>query len=197
MQKTTTWPVSLYQTSRKCFENPILEDIYNNWRRSNPNSIFGDKVAEVHDEMSSLAPGVRAPIISGIDQNGDEFSLDSLKGHFIYIDVWATWCSPCREKLPKMYSLIGEEYKDCSEIQLLFISVDKDLEKWRTYLSKLPAGGIHINSGSSDLYKDYMIQGIPHYIIIDKSGNIYKSNAPNPDSEEIINILKEYSSIAS
>ena len=54
-----------------------------------------------------------------------------------------------------MYDLI-ERYKDNSAIKFLFISVDKDIEKWQSYLSTLPAGGIHINAESSDLNKDYM-----------------------------------------
>ena len=176
--------------------NPVLEDVYAKWRIIFPNSTHRIPVAEAYKGMSNLAPGTRAPIITGIDQNGMEFSTEQLKGHFIYIDVWATWCSPCREKLPKMYSL-QKDFEDNSQIKFLFVSIDKDLDKWQNYISKLPADGLHINSSGTRFWQDYMINGIPHYIIIDPSGKIYESDAPDPDSEAIKSILKRITDIAS
>jgi thiol-disulfide isomerase/thioredoxin len=169
---------------------PILEELYADWRYKHPKSRYGETLSAIYDEMSSLATGVLAPNITGIDRFGEVFSLDELKGNVIYIDVWATWCSPCRKKLPDMYSLM-EELKDFPDLKFLFISVDEDLDKWQTHLSTLPEGGIHLNAESKRLRQDYMIQGIPHYIIIDASGIIYQSNAPDPDTEEIKGILKE------
>lgn len=175
---------------RENSSTPVLEKIYEDWKYKYPKSRYSEMLSELYDQMSSLTTGVLAPNISGIDRYGEAFSLDALKGNMIYIDVWATWCSPCRKKLPDMYSLM-EEFKDFPEMKFLFISVDDDLDKWQTYLSTLPEGGIHLNAESKKLRQDYMIQGIPHYIIIDASGRIYQSNAPDPDSEEIKGILKE------
>lgn len=93
--------------------NPVLENVYANWRNRYPNSLHRIPVAEAYKGMSNLASGTRAPIITGIDQNGMEFSTEQLKGHYIYIDVWATYCSPCLKKIPKMYSL-QKDFEDNS-----------------------------------------------------------------------------------
>ena len=172
--------------------NPWLEEIYDNWTNEHPNSIFRNTVAEAYNGMSTLAPGKRAPIITGVDQNGNEFSTEQFRGNYVYIDVWATWCSSCVEKIRKMYSL-QEEYKDNTQIKFLFISIDQDLEKWKKYISKLPDKVLQINSNWSRLQQDYMLQGIPRYILIDPEGNIYNSNAPDPDSDEIKSILEMFS----
>jgi thiol-disulfide isomerase/thioredoxin len=168
--------------------NPVLEGVYASWRNDFPDSPFSQKVAEIYKGISNLAPGHRAPTITGIDQSGNEFSLEQFKGHYIYVDVWATWCSPCREKIPAMYALM-EEFRENSQIEFMFVSVDEDLEKWKDYISRLPSGILHINAGGTSIRKDYMIPGVPHYILVDPSGKIYDSNAPDPDTEEIKSLL--------
>jgi len=170
--------------------SPASEEVYAQWQKQYPDSDFRDILAEAYHNMSSLAPGEPAPIICGIDQEGQNFSTEQFRGQVIYIDVWATWCSSCVKKIPDMYAL-QEEFADHSQIRFLFVSIDKDIDRWRNYLSALPAKAVHINAGNSGLYQDYMLGGIPHYILIDASGNIYKSNAPAPDSHEIKGMLKE------
>ena len=170
--------------------SPVIEDVYSHWQSKYPNSVFSSSLEKAIDNMSSLAKGEPAPFITGIDSYGNDFSTEQLKGKIIYIDIWATWCSGCVKNIPKMYAL-QEDFKDQNRIRFLFVSTDKDLDKWQNYISKLPGGGLHVNSNSTGLYTDYMISGIPHYIIVDASGNIYQSNAPDPDSNEIKSILEE------
>ena len=186
-----------YYIARMLFSNfgrnqssPVIEDVYTIWLSKYPESAYKNSLEDAINNMPALARGKQAPIITGIDPSGNEFSTEQLKGKVIYIDVWATWCSPCVEKIPKMYAL-QEEFKDQNQIQFLFVSVDKDLDKWKDYISKLPGDGMHINANSSDIYKDYMMGGVPQYIVIDSHGNIYQSNAPAPDSGEIKSLLEE------
>jgi len=180
----------LYRMFRSQQSSPVIEEVYNQWLSKYPESVYGETILEAIENMSSLAKGEQAPIIKGIDPNGNEFTFEQLKGKVIYIDVWATWCSPCIEGIPKMYAL-QEEYKDNPLIKFLYVSVDKDLEKWQRYISKLPADGLHINASGTGFSQDYMVGGVPHYIIIDASGDIYQSNAPDPDSNEIRSLLEE------
>jgi len=179
--------LSYFGTNRS---GPATEEVYAQWQKEYPESDFRDIVAETYHNMSSLAHGEPAPIIRGIDQEGQSFSTEQLRGQILYIDVWATWCSPCVEKIPKMYAL-QEKFADHSQIRFLFVSIDKDLDKWRNYVSELPAGALHINAGNTGFFQDYMMGGVPHYILIDASGNIIQSNAPAPDSHEIKGMLEE------
>ena len=148
-----------------------------------------DTIERAREQMTDLARGESAPVIKGIGPGGEAYSIEDLSGKVIYIDVWATWCSGCVKNIPAMYTL-QEEFSEDPDLVFLFVSVDEDLDRWKAYISKLPAG-LHMNAHNSGLYKDYMIGGIPHYMIIDASGDIYLSNAPGPDSREIKNILEE------
>jgi thiol-disulfide isomerase/thioredoxin len=186
----------LIRSFRSHQSSPVIEEVYTHWQKKYPESVYRKPIIEAIDGMSSLARGEQAPIIMGIDPYGNDFTLEQLKGKVIFIDVWATWCSPCVKGIPKMY-VLQEEYKDNPLIKFLFVSVDKDLDKWRRYISKLPADGLHINSYNTGLYQDYMIGGVPHYIIIDASGNIYQSKAQGPDSDEIRSLLEEAIKLAS
>ncbi len=170
--------------------SPVIEDVYSKWLIKYPNSVFRNSISKAVDNMSSLARGAQAPIITGIDPYGNDFSTEQLRGKIIYIDVWATWCSPCVEGIPKMYAL-QKEFKDHPQIKFLFVSIDKDLDEWQKYISKLPANGLHINSYNTGLRQDYLVWGVPSYIIIDASGNIFQSNAPGPGTNEIKSILEE------
>lgn len=176
--------------------NPILDSVRASWRSEFPSSNYQTAVDEAYDAMSSLARGTTAPNIIGIDPSGKEFLIEQFKGHYIYIDVWATWCSPCREKIPKMYAL-HKEFSGNPHLKFLFVSVDENLEKWLNYISKHSEEILHINVNSAKLRKEYLIHGVPHYIIIDPSGKIYNPDAPGPDTEAIYSILKEISETAS
>ncbi len=170
--------------------SPAIEETYAKWQNKYPKSDFRNSVNEAFNNMSSLAPGEPAPVITGMDPYGQGFSTEQWRGQVIYIDVWATWCSPCIKKIPKMHAL-QEEFKDQSLVKFLYVSIDDDLEQWKKYLSEHPTEGMHIHTESSELRKNYMMGGIPHYILIDAAGNIYQSNAPGPDTHEIKGILNE------
>lgn len=180
----------LYRMFRSQQSSIVVEEVYTHWLKTYPESVYGVPIIEAIDGMSSLARGEKAPIITGIDSYGNDFTLEQLKGKVIYIDVWATWCSPCVKGIPKMYAL-QEEYKDNPLVKFLFVSIDEDLDKWQRYISKFSAGGLHINASSTGLRQDYMMGGAQQYIIIDASGDIYQSKAPGPDSDEIRGLLEE------
>ncbi len=170
--------------------NPVIEEVYDDWVSKYPESMNRSYVLNAKEQLTSLSPGSQAPAITGTDRSGHTFSSEQWKGHVLYVDVWATWCSPCREKIPGMYAL-QEAFKDRPEVKFLFVSIDNDHEKWQDYISKLPEGILHIQSNNPGFRQEYMIPGVPHCILIDASGKIITSNAPNPDSDEIKGMLEE------
>ena len=169
---------------------PVTARVYHRWLDKYPKSEFRSEVAEVRNTMYTLQRGATAPVIEGVDPSGKEFSSEQLLGKVLYIDVWATWCGPCVKKIPKMYAL-QEALKDQPGIQVLFVSVDKDLDKWKRYVSELQEGGLHINAYHTSLWDDYMMFGVPYYIIIDANGKVFQCRAPAPDSREIMDLLEE------
>jgi thiol-disulfide isomerase/thioredoxin len=108
----------------------------------------------------------------------------------VYIDVWATWCGPCRMEIP-YYEKLKDKYKN-KNIHFLSISVDENTEGWKKFIKEKSMKGnqfIAIGNFDSDIARGYNIRGIPRFILIDKEGKILDANAPRPSSNEIHKVL--------
>lgn len=119
------------------------------------------------------------------DINGKEVSLSDLKGKYILIDVWATWCSPCRNEIPFLKKL--EEKMHGKKIEFVSISCDKDKAAWEKMVKDEKLGGIQLFSdGDKTFMEAFGITGIPRFIMLDKKGNILKTKMIRPSKEEEI-----------
>jgi len=123
-------------------------------------------------------------------------SLEDLKGKYTYIDVWATWCGPCKREIPSLKAL-EHDYAD-KDINFVSLSIDDDrthggswdkaAKDWRAMVKGKALGGIQImapKGWGSKFVTDYKIRGIPRFILIDPNGNIVSANAPRPSSKNI------------
>lgn len=118
--------------------------------------------------------------------------MNDFKGKNIYIDFWATWCKPCVAEIPDLKKL-EEKFKD-KNIVFLSISLDsqKDVEKWKNFIEKKELGGIQLiaeNAWSSKTVKDYLVDSIPRFIIVDSEGTLVDIDAPRPSSGKINKVL--------
>src|SRR5690606_134699 len=89
---------------------------------------------------------------------GNTVSLADLKGKYLYIDIWATWCRPCLQQLPAMKEL-EEKYRD-KNIEFVSISVDKDADKpkWKNMVDSREMKGIQLFAGKrTSFHQDYGI----------------------------------------
>lgn len=147
------------------------------------------KVEDLKQKWTALAQGEPAPDFAFPNVKGDTFSLSDFRGKFVYIDVWATWCTPCKKELPHMKRLM-KKYDD-RDIVFLGISIDGQKENWEEMVRDKDIQGIQLYAGGprTSITEDYMIHGIPRFILIDKSGNIHDAQAPRPSTEEIEHAL--------
>ena len=133
--------------------------------------------------MDIVKPGSIAPYFAFEDINGDSVSMTSLKGKYIYIDVWATWCSPCKREIPYLQKL-ESDFHD-KKISFISISVDQNKTAWENMVKSKGLKGIQVYAPpkQAKLFKDqYLISGIPRFILLDKEGRIINANAPRPSS---------------
>jgi thiol-disulfide isomerase/thioredoxin len=122
------------------------------------------------------------------DITGNDVSLASLKGKLVYVDVWATWCGPCKAEIPALQALEAE-YHD-KNIQFLSVSVDIDKAAWEAMVTEKELGGIQLwADGWSEITKDYAIFGIPRFMLFDEAGNVVSTDAVRPSSDEIRDLL--------
>mgnify|MGYP001308870342 CR=1 FL=1 len=122
------------------------------------------------------------------DKDGNEFSLANFKGTLIYVDVWATWCGPCRAEIPYLQKLEEEYHGD--NITFLSVSVDTDKDAWLKMVKEKELGGTQLwADGWSEITKSYAIFGIPRFMLFSADGNVISTNAPRPSSDEIRGLL--------
>lgn len=133
-----------------------------------------------------------SPSFNYLNYTGGTTKLEDLKGKYVYIDVWATWCGPCRQEIPFLKK--AEEKYHGKNIVFVSISIDKlkDQEKWKTMIKEKELGGVQLfadNDWNSKFVQDYKITGIPRFILIDPNGIIVKASAARPSSDDLIKEL--------
>ncbi|MCK5168754.1 MAG: AhpC/TSA family protein [Bacteroidales bacterium] len=121
--------------------------------------------------------GVVAPNIALQNPEGDTISLDSLRGKYVLIDFWASWCRPCRVENPNLVK--SYEKYHAKGFEIFQVSLDKKKESWLDAIEKDKLNWIHVsdlqywNSAPAELYK---VQSIPASFLLDKQGKIIAKN---------------------
>jgi len=138
--------------------------------------------------------GNPSPTFAYENHKGGVTKLEDLKGKYVYVDVWATWCAPCRAEIPFLKKI--EEKYHGKNIEFVSISIDKlkDKDKWRAMVTDKELGGVQLfadNDWNSQFVKDYGINGIPRFILIGPDGNVVNANADRPSSADLDKVLSE------
>ena len=142
-----------------------------------------NRIKEKYDRIKNLKKGSPSPSFNYPDTSGKNISLESLKGKLVYVDVWATWCGPCKAQIPFLKQL-EEKYRE-EDIAFVSLSIDqlKNISKWKEMIIDKELEGIQIiadKAWRSKFVTDYVIEGIPRFILIDKDGNLMDPMAPRP-----------------
>ncbi|WP_104735878.1 TlpA family protein disulfide reductase [Hanstruepera ponticola] len=174
--------------------NKTLEPMLDSYKR-----YIGQAIAL----KKELPKGAESPTFEDYENyDGTKTSLEDLKGKYVYIDVWATWCGPCKAEIPALKA-IEEEYHD-KNIQFVSMSIDDDRthggswdqarEDWKAMVKDKELGGIQIfapKGWQSEFVQNYKINGIPRFILIDPDGNVVTPDAPRPSSEKLKELFTE------
>lgn len=152
------------------------------------------RAATEFEQVKRLLPGSPSPEFIYPDINGKDVALSDLKGKLVYIDVWATWCVPCLQEIPSLKKLESDYHN--KDIYFVSMSVDqkKDFEKWQNMVKEKELQGIQIfadNDWKSQFVKDYNINGIPRFILLDREGKIISADAPRPSDPNIRLLIDE------
>lgn len=153
------------------------------------------KINRLYHEIKQLNPGSPSPkFVNYENYKGGSTSLDDLKGKYVYIDIWATWCVPCIREFPFMKK-IEEQYRN-KNIHFVSISTDKQShkDKWKKMIEEREMGGIQLitdNDFNASFIKKYKVGSIPQFMLIDPEGNIVQASAPRPSSKKLIDLFNE------
>jgi thiol-disulfide isomerase/thioredoxin len=172
-----------------------LEGFYSAFMAASTNEVNKKDITDSYNKLKSLAKGMVSPKFEGYENfKGGTTSLDDLKGKFVYVDVWATWCGPCKAEIPFLKELEAKYHGKNIEFVSISVDVAKDHDKWKTMVEEEDLKGIQLFSDKnwqSDFVTGYLIKGIPRFILIDPNGNIVSSNAPRPSEKKLIEMFDE------
>lgn len=142
---------------------------------------------------SSLEPGSPSPEFNDLQNyKGGTTSLKDLKGNYVYIDIWATWCMPCLQQIPYLQKLEDTFHNKAIKFVSLSIDSPNAESKWKQMIQDKNMGGIQLFAGGSiPFVQDYQVTGIPRFILLDKEGNIVDADAPRPSEPRLEAILTD------
>ena len=123
--------------------------------------------------VSKPAVGDMAPELTMNDVNDKPFSLSQLRGKFVLVDFWASWCAPCRDENPNVVAAFNQ-FKD-KNFTVLGVSLDKNKQGWLDAIKEDKLSWQQISDlkyWSSAAVPLYGLDGIPYNVLIDPQGKI-------------------------
>jgi thiol-disulfide isomerase/thioredoxin len=146
-----------------------------------------DSLLARYEDWKPIQKGKEAPGFAYPNVEGDTIALSDLKGDHVYIDVWATWCGPCRKEIPHLKDL--EKAFEGKDVSFVSVSLDNPdaKDRWKKMVKKKDLGGhqLYANGKAFDsrIAEDYLINSIPRFILIGPDGKIIDNNAERPSGE--------------
>lgn len=124
------------------------------------------------EARKNMVEGAVAPDFTLKDLQGKDLTLSSLRGKYVVLDFWGSWCGWCIKGVPDMKKYY-EKYKDRMEI--LGVDCRDTEEKWKAAVEKYELPWLHVrNTDETDITVKYGIQGYPTKIVIDPEGKVAK-----------------------
>ena len=139
--------------------------------------------------------GINAPEINGTLTDGSEFSLSGLRGKFVLVDFWGSWCKPCRESHPQLVRLYEEfhdkPFDEASGFEVVSYGVEQRADRWKEAIEMdqllWPFHLVSEDLFNSPVVKAYNVKQIPTKFLIDPEGAII---AVDPTIAEVRKILE-------
>ena len=148
-----------------------MKTLYDKWVSDAEKRAEAEK--EEREAAKKQAAGLEAPQFTLNDLNGKPFALSSLRGKYVILDFWGSWCVWCIKGFPKM-----KEYyaKFSGKFEILGIDCNDTEDKWKEAVKKHELPWLHVYCPrESTLFSDYGITGFPTNIIIGPDGKIVKT----------------------
>lgn len=148
------------------------------------NEMVQRKMGQIEGILNT-AVGQSAPEIKLPTPEGTEVALSSLKGNYVLIDFWASWCGPCRRENPNVVKVYNK-YHD-KGFEIFSVSLDRDKDSWVAAIEKDGLTWTHVSDlkfWQSVAAKKYGINSIPATLLLDKEGKIIAKNLRGEALEE-------------
>jgi thiol-disulfide isomerase/thioredoxin len=164
---------------------PFVDSMATAFKTTLPASKYTKALEARLSQMRATALGSVAPDIKLPSPEGAEVALSSLKGKYVLIDFWASWCGPCRQENPNVVRMYNK-YKD-KGFEIFGVSLDQDKGKWLKAIANDKLTWPHVSDlkgWESSAATLYGITAIPQTVLLDKEGKIIAKNLRGAALEE-------------
>lgn len=145
-------------------------------------------------DSTELKKGDKCPEFVFKDAQGKEHTLSELKGKYVFIDVWASWCYPCRKEYPYLQEL--EKKMEGKNIVFIGISCDHIEWRWKGALEMEKMGGVQWwIAGDESFLKAFRADRIPRFILLDPKGCVLKLDMTKPSDPRTAKLLNKLKGI--
>lgn len=149
---------------------------------------LGEQAKTALFEVRHLAIGKKAPNVESETLDGKKVQLRDYRGKVIVLDIWATWCPPCRGMIPHERDMV-KKFKG-KPFALISISADEEKKTLRDFIEKEPMPWTHwFNGGSGGILKDWNVQFFPTIYVLDGEGIIRYKNIRGQELEDAVEKL--------
>jgi thiol-disulfide isomerase/thioredoxin len=153
-------------------------------------TVMVNNMQALKEKMGKCSEGAVSPDFKCTDVDGKAFSLADFKGKCVFIDVWATWCGPCKKESPH-FERLAEKFSG-KEIYFVGLSCDKNREAWVNAVKAGASKGVQLYLEPGNTFMDdYEITGIPRFILLDKECRIVSAKAPAPSDPKLEQMIEQ------